>query len=101
MTTEAKPPAGWYPDPSQPMTMRYWSGSEWTTQRSPMQQPQPQPQQERVADGVMALGVLTGIFIPLIGFIIGLTQINKKGGGAIVATSVVAFFVWILIMSGA
>ena len=31
------PPAkpGWYPDPDQPETQRYWDGNEWTDQRAP------------------------------------------------------------------
>lgn len=30
------PPAGWYPDPSQPHTQRYWDGATWTEQRAPL-----------------------------------------------------------------
>src|ERR1700761_9254877 len=26
---------GWYPDPSQPGTVRYWDGDKWTAQRAP------------------------------------------------------------------
>lgn len=29
------PPAGWYPDPEQAQTQRYWTGEEWTDQRAP------------------------------------------------------------------
>jgi hypothetical protein len=37
MTNEPTlPPAGWYADPEQPQTQRYWTGSEWTDQRAPM-----------------------------------------------------------------
>jgi signal peptidase I len=36
---EADP--GWYPDPSQVDTVRFWDGSEWTDQRAPMQTPSP------------------------------------------------------------
>jgi hypothetical protein len=28
-------PAGWYPDPEQANTQRYWDGSQWTDQRAP------------------------------------------------------------------
>lgn len=28
-------PAGWYPDPSDPNTQRYWDGARWTENRSP------------------------------------------------------------------
>jgi Protein of unknown function (DUF2510) len=28
-------PPGWYPDPDQPATQRYWDGAAWTDQRAP------------------------------------------------------------------
>ena len=28
-------PAGWYPDPQDPNTQRYWDGRQWTENRSP------------------------------------------------------------------
>ena len=30
------PPSGWYDDPEQPWTWRYWDGARWTDHRSPM-----------------------------------------------------------------
>lgn len=27
--------AGWYPDPQQPATVRYWDGQQWTAQTAP------------------------------------------------------------------
>jgi signal peptidase I len=33
---------GWYPDPSQVDTVRFWDGSQWTDQRAPMQPPSPE-----------------------------------------------------------
>lgn len=30
MSTEPRPPAGWYPDPSNPAGQRYWDGTAWT-----------------------------------------------------------------------
>jgi hypothetical protein len=37
-TTPPRPdaPAGWYPDPSQAETQRYWDGENWTDQRAPL-----------------------------------------------------------------
>lgn len=34
-----KPPAGWYPDPEQAQTRRYWDGERWTDQRAPLDEP--------------------------------------------------------------
>lgn len=38
MNEQAKPdaPPGWYPDPDQPQTQRYWDGDDWTDQRAPL-----------------------------------------------------------------
>lgn len=30
-------PPGWYPDPTQAQTLRYWDGQAWTEQRAPLQ----------------------------------------------------------------
>ena len=30
MTTQPRPPAGWYPDPTNPGGQRYWDGNAWT-----------------------------------------------------------------------
>lgn len=30
-------PAGWYPDPDQVQTQRFWDGDAWTEQRAPLQ----------------------------------------------------------------
>lgn len=32
-------PAGWYPDPEQAATQRYWDGAAWTDQRAPTKPP--------------------------------------------------------------
>lgn len=31
----ASTPPGWYPDPYDPTTQRYWDGAQWTENRSP------------------------------------------------------------------
>lgn len=30
-----QPPAGWYPDPTQPGQQRYWDGTQWTEHTAP------------------------------------------------------------------
>jgi hypothetical protein len=37
--TAAMPPPGWYPDPEQPASVRWWDGTVWTEHRSPVWQP--------------------------------------------------------------
>jgi len=43
MSAQATPPvpAGWYPDPQNPATVRYWDGSTWTEHRHQPGQPAP------------------------------------------------------------
>lgn len=80
-------------------TQGYWDGRRWTDQIAPMIRGRKEEAPEVVAESVMTIGVVTGILIPIVGFIIGLTQINKKGGVSIVAVSVVCFFVWFWVLS--
>lgn len=37
------PPSGWYDDPEQPWTWRYWDGARWTDHRAPMWVPPRDP----------------------------------------------------------
>jgi hypothetical protein len=36
---QAMPPSGWYPDPEQPASLRWWDGTVWTDHRAPGWQP--------------------------------------------------------------
>lgn len=97
--------AGWYADPTMAATQRYWDGAAWTDHRAPMvPQPAPVPahaESQPVSEGVLCFGMLTAIFIPIVGFIIGLSQINKRGndGLVIIVTSVFAFIVWFALLT--
>ncbi|MEX2562340.1 MAG: CD225/dispanin family protein [Nitriliruptoraceae bacterium] len=43
---QENPQAGWYDDPEQPGTLRWWDGTAWTDQRQPAPEAsKPQPQQ--------------------------------------------------------
>ena len=105
-TAEAPGP-GWYADPADPHTNRYWDGGKWTDNRAP-RGPAPTPgtiesrigqEKEQSASGVVITGYVFAVLMPLIGFIIGLTQINRSRHGIwVVVTSVVAFFVWLAII---
>jgi hypothetical protein len=66
-------PAGWYPDPTQPGSQRYWDGNEWTDQLAPLpQQPQPSARASSSVDisprlvlgGVGALIAVIACFLP-------------------------------------
>ncbi len=84
MTETPNTPAGWYPDPDQAQTQRYWDGSEWTDQRAPL------AVEEKVDaySTVIVVGYVCAVLLPFVGFIIGLTQINRSSHG-----------VWIMLLS--
>lgn len=64
-TPDPSVPAGWYPDPTQTATQRYWDGSAWTEQRAPLAAPAlPQQSAERTTIEVsprLVLGILGAI----------------------------------------
>jgi hypothetical protein len=62
------PPAGWYADPEQPQTYRYWTGSEWTDQRAPMALPAVDRRRRvgLIIGGVIAaIGAAAAVFLVL------------------------------------
>lgn len=95
--SESPAPAGWYADPQMANTQRYWDGSSWTDHRAPLTQAATSPGPGPAANGVITFGVLCAIFLPIVGFIIGLTQINKRGsdGLVVVVISVISGFLWL------
>lgn len=92
---EQLPPAGWYPDPSQAQTQRYWTGSEWTEQRAPAAP-------AKKADGNMAVGVVIALLIPIVGFIWGMVMLvsGRGNGGWVVLSSFVGAFLWFMLIAG-
>ena len=90
LTERDTPAAGWYPDPSQPQTQRYWTGSAWTEQRAPLAPPEQPPGSFTT---VVAFGYIFAVFLPFVGFIIGLTQINRSVHGILIMLlSTIVFF---------
>jgi hypothetical protein len=85
-------PAGWYRDPDQVNTQRYWTGSAWTDQRAPMAPPRREP------TGLMIGGVITAIAIPVIGFVIGVVLITKHSqvaaGVGVLILSLISGSIW-------
>ena len=91
---QAPPPPGWYPDPDQVDTQRYWDGSRWTDQRAPAAQPGSGSNGFAVTALVCGiLGVVFGLItvtyfiawilgaIALIFGILGRRDANKRGVG--------------------
>lgn len=79
MSEQAKPDAapGWYPDPDQPQTQRYWDGGDWTEQRAPLNDSAEAPSagggltaQSKFAVGLLLAGLgaaiaIVGVFLPV------------------------------------
>jgi hypothetical protein len=68
-TTEPLAAPGWYPDPEQVATQRYWDGEHWTDQRAPLASPvpatAPSPFTSRsVLGGLGGLVAAVGVFLP-------------------------------------
>lgn len=91
-------PPGWYPDPHDPTSTRYWDGQQWTENRAPVAGPRQvgADGKEQEAGGVIIAGYIFAVLMPIVGFIIGLTQINRNRHGLwVVIVSVVAFLIWL------
>lgn len=98
-----KPAAGWYAHPTMVDTQRYWDGDAWTDHIAPGK---PRggaapghvgAQGEQNTTGLQVTGVLTAIFLPIIGFIIGIVLLakNKTGPGlGCMVIAIIAFFFW-------
>ncbi len=54
-----------------------------------------------MSDGFMAAGLIGALLLPVAGFIIGLTQLGKKGGIVIVILSLVSLVIWIAVLNEA
>lgn len=95
---------GWYRDPANDEVERFWNGNSWTEKSRPaplLMPPPAMPQrnsqwQPRAAREPVSAVVFAGYFfavaMPLLGFILGLTQINRSQHGLrIVIGSVLLF----------
>jgi hypothetical protein len=59
--------AGWYPDPKQPGTQRYWDGSTWTEQTAPLASSGPLAGMRTITLGLGLIGAvlaMVGVFLP-------------------------------------
>lgn len=85
-------PAGWYPDPDDPSSQRYFDGSQWTEQRMPAAAPGSVPPPMAGHDvppaagngmsiGAIACGVVALLFCPLLlgpaGIVLGVLALRR------------------------
>jgi hypothetical protein len=79
----SNPAPGWYPDPTQAATQRYWDGTAWTEQRAPLAPTlvQVAPRSNGASLAALFLGCAGLFFVPIplgIGLLLG-------GGPAVLA----------------
>jgi Protein of unknown function (DUF2510) len=95
------PDPGFYPDPNDPKVERYWDGKRWTESRQPVGVAQAVPangEKQQEASGIIIAGYIFAVLMPIVGFILGLTQVNRNRHGIwVVVVSVIAFIVWLAI----
>lgn len=101
---------GWYEDPTDADRQRFWDGDEWTEKarpapllrpRDPLKhQPSRQRQAREPVSQVVIAGYMFAVLFPLLGFILGLTQINRSEHGLrIVVGSVLFAFLWAMVLT--
>ena len=78
----AMPPPGWYADPEQPWTWRWWDGSRWTDLRAPMVRDEPVPNPHSVSrwfdDSVAAVKAVArrvGLLVLAVGVVVSVTAV--------------------------
>lgn len=102
-------PAGWYPDPSMVNTERYWDGHRWTGQVAPSgtlpsHQTRPDAGATEPAQGSFGLfvfGLFSALFLPLIGFVIGVILLTKPRSEAAGVACMILSLVGFMIMASA
>lgn len=83
--------AGWYPDPEQVQTVRFWDGEKWTEQRAPATHPKQLPVSVIAGTGITIAGiaaVMLGLFLPYadpgrFGHIVDNTMISNDTTGKV------------------
>ena len=91
---------GWYPAPNDPANERYFDGAKWTDNYRTPQAAPVAAEKEQEATGVIVAGYVFAVLMPIVGFIIGLTQINKNRHGIwVVVVAVLAFLVWMAVLA--
>lgn len=91
--SDSGPLPGWYTDPDDPDNNRYWDGGKWTESRVPVTvvNNNDNGKADKI-NGVCIAGYVFAVLIPIVGFVIGLTQINRNKHGIWVVIASVAMF---------
>src|SRR5829696_3230683 len=73
------PVPGWYPDPDDASSQRYWDGTRWTDDRAPYSSVATASRTRRAGggDGLVIAGYIGGVLIPIVGIVIGAILIQR------------------------
>jgi hypothetical protein len=96
-------PAGWYSDPDEPATRRYWDGDEWTDWTDQTYERNLNRDKDSRNDTLVIIGWITAVLIPIVGLILGIvvaTRGDKRGTWVIVG-SIVVFLISFAIIASA
>jgi hypothetical protein len=103
--SSSSPPPGWFRDSSQPSGWRYWTGEGWADEnghgsaaRVRRETPATSPDSTLVV-----LGLLLGLFVPVVGVVLGFVLMAKDRFGEglmVVAVSAVGFLAWFGLLGG-
>jgi hypothetical protein len=96
-------PAGWYADPDEPATRRYWDGEEWTDWTDQTYERDLNRNQGSRNDTLVIVGWITAVLIPIVGLILGIVVAARgdKRGTWVIIGSIVAFLAWFAIAAAA
>jgi hypothetical protein len=95
---------GWKPDPKDPSRLRYWKGGYWTqlyAQPNPDGEPTP-IQVSSGSSGLVEIGYLTSVLLPIVGAIIGIVLLTKsedEHGTRVLIASIVCGIAWFVLFS--
>lgn len=97
---ETAPPPGFYDDGSG--RQRWWDGSQWTEHRQGVPAPlATEPPEDSGISGTAVAGYVLAALIPFVGFFVGIALIARRDrhGAPVVLVSVLAFFVYLALLS--
>lgn len=94
-------PAGWYADPDEPSTRRYWDGEEWTDWTDKTYERDLGRQEGSKNETLVTIGWITAVFIPIVGLILGIVISTRgdKRGAYVIVCSVVVFALSIVLIA--
>lgn len=99
---------GWKPDPANPGQLRYWKGGYWTQMyavqnpEDPTGEPVPIQASSSGSSGLVEVGYLTAVLLPVIGLVIAIILLTKDEddhGLRVLLTSVVCGIGWLVLFS--